>query len=101
MKETKPDEKKPRQERGNPEFLLIAPNNKNYSQCTPEEIYHEIKKGKNMKYIFQNQQYRKEEIKDMVTKKLFNITAKDIHYLEVIKFNQIANGTCTRIGGKK
>ena len=58
---------------------MIASNNMNFNEATGQEL----ESGRYIKYIYQNEKYNKEEIKKKMDSRQFELSVKDIYYVEI------------------
>ena len=100
-----PDQKKSKKgNKGEPDMIIIiiiAPNNMNFKDSTTAQIYDKLKYGRYLKYIYQNNQFQKEEVKKIILQKKLKVSAKDIYYLDITKFQQILTDSYYRLEGRR
>ena len=99
-KQEKEPKKKQKKER-NPDLVILAPNNMNYSDASREEIYQEMRAGKHLKYIYQNKHYKIEEVRTMLRDREIDVSTDMIFYIDINKFRKITNGICMRLDGDR
>ena len=73
----------------------------NFKDSTTAQIYDKLKYGRYLKYIYQNNQFQKEEVKKIILQKKLKVSAKDIYYLDITKFQQILTDSYYRLEGRR
>ena len=84
-----------------PDIFVLAPNNMNFKGLSSDDIFQDLRAGKYLKYIYQNKQYSKDEVKNMIKNKEIILKADQIFYLDINKFKKIVNGACLKLEGER
>ena len=82
-------------------MVAIAANNMNFTELTSYEVLDEIRHGRYIKYVYENYGYAPETVKKMLMNKEIQIEAKDIYYVDILKFKEIKTGTQMKLKGTK
>ena len=100
----KPPEQPPEQKKEksgkverNPQILVFAPTTHNLTNITESTLYKELSMGKRIKYIYQDNSFNKDFVKQIVFDKVIRFTGKDIKYVEVDKFNKLPHGSYLKV----
>ena len=84
-----------------PRILIIAPNNLNFTKIATETLYKELALGKRIKYLYRERSLKPEIVRQIITDRTKLFTARDIHYVEVNKFQALPHGKYVKLDPRK
>ena len=95
------EKKEKKKKKGNPECIFMAPTTASFFDATEDVLYKEIRLGKSLKYIYQNEAYSVAEVKELIEERILDVKESDIYYVKEDKFKKIRNGQYLKVTGRK
>ena len=73
----------------------------NFDEITMDRAFDELIAGKQLKYIFQNNNYNRNEVYEMLKNRQLKLDLRQIYYVEINKFKRLTNGQYLKIEIKR